>query len=89
MFCRTAGLSVWLLGLAAVASGLQEKVTFIQMGAKLADADLYGPIVRLPAVALLLVAATAVLVGYHFASPAQRPRPEGVDLESHALLQTR
>jgi hypothetical protein len=46
-------------------AGLQEKVTFAQMGGKLSGDALYGPLFRLPAAALLLALALAAAVLYH------------------------
>jgi cytochrome b-561 len=70
---RFLGLATWCLGLAAAATGLQEKTTFLQMGKKLAGDEVYGPAMRLPALALLMLAVTALLVLYHHAPPAAPP----------------
>ncbi|GLC43932.1 hypothetical protein PLESTB_000211100 [Pleodorina starrii] len=69
---RFWGMAAWLAGLGAVATGLQEKVTFIQMKG-LPREDLYRSIVRLPAVVLPLLVVLAALVLYHQAPPPSRP----------------
>lgn len=48
-----------------VQTGLQEKVTFLQMGKGLSGDALFGAVVRLPAVLQLALALLAVLVLYH------------------------
>ncbi|KXZ47371.1 hypothetical protein GPECTOR_36g92 [Gonium pectorale] len=69
---RFVGMTAWVAGLAAVATGVQEKLTFLQLGRKMAGPDLYGPAVRVPAAVLPLLVALAALVLYHQAPPAAR-----------------
>ena len=70
---RFLGLSTWGLGLATAATGIQEKTAFLQMGKKLAGDEVFGPIMRLPALTLLMLALTALLVLFHHAPPAAPP----------------
>ncbi|EFJ50224.1 hypothetical protein VOLCADRAFT_116942 [Volvox carteri f. nagariensis] len=74
---RFWGAAAWLAALGAVATGLQEKVTFMQMKT-LTRKDLFGPAVRLPAVVLPLLVVLALLVLYHQVPPASKAStPEG------------
>jgi hypothetical protein len=70
---RFLGLSTWAMGLATAATGIQEKTTFLQTGLKLAGDQVYGPVMRLPALVLLMLALTALLVMFHHAPPAAPP----------------
>lgn len=62
------GLMAYVLGLATMATGLQEKATFLQT---LGKKDVRDPALVMPAVMVLLLAATAGLYLYHHA-PARR-----------------
>eukprot|EP00197_Chlamydomonas_leiostraca_P002725 CAMPEP_0202857748 /NCGR_PEP_ID=MMETSP1391-20130828/565_1 /ASSEMBLY_ACC=CAM_ASM_000867 /TAXON_ID=1034604 /ORGANISM="Chlamydomonas leiostraca, Strain SAG 11-49" /LENGTH=268 /DNA_ID=CAMNT_0049536589 /DNA_START=138 /DNA_END=944 /DNA_ORIENTATION=+ len=68
---KFAGYATWSCGLAAMATGLQEKVTFLQLGKALSGDALYGAVIRLPAVAVVLLVVLAVSVLYHQVPPAQ------------------
>ncbi|GIL75477.1 hypothetical protein Vretimale_8111 [Volvox reticuliferus] len=70
---RFWGMAAWLAGLGAIASGLQEKVTFIHMKKPLTGKELHGLVVRLPAIVMPLLVVLAALVLYHQAPPATRP----------------
>eukprot|EP00887_Chlorella_sp_A99_P006704 scaffold3.g6704.t1 len=77
------GKSVFVLGLAAMAVGIQEKTTFVQLGQKPA---LFSPAMRLPAVLQLLLAFTGMAVLFHHAPPAPRVKG-GATTESEAEAQ--
>ncbi|GAX77908.1 hypothetical protein CEUSTIGMA_g5350.t1 [Chlamydomonas eustigma] len=67
---RFLGMSTWIMGVAAMATGIQEKVTFIQMGKALSGVDLYSNLVRIPAIILVLLPLLAMAVLYHQAPSA-------------------
>eukprot|EP00873_Tetraselmis_striata_P021299 jgi/Tetstr1/441563/TSEL_029792.t1 len=60
------GLAVYILGLATMATGLQEKATFLQT---LGKKEVRDPALVMPAVMVLLLAATGGLYLYHHAPP--------------------
>lgn len=64
---RFWGLAVYAAGMAAAATGLQEKATFLQAFGK---KGVYSSFLRLPAVAELLLLATVLLVLWQYAAPA-------------------
>jgi len=64
-FHKFVGRAVWCMGLAAMATGIQEKTTFLQAGKGLSGDALFGAVIRLPGVALLLLALLACLVLFH------------------------
>lgn len=70
---RFLGMSTWALGMATIATGVQEKTTFVQMGKKLSGEQVFDPIMRLPATIVLMLALTALLVLFHHAPPAAPP----------------
>ncbi|KAG2497179.1 hypothetical protein HYH03_004768 [Edaphochlamys debaryana] len=72
---RFAGAATWVAGLAAVATGLQEKVTFLQMGKGLKAPAVFGPIIRLPAVCLPLLVVLGAAVLYMQAPAAAGSKP--------------
>ncbi|KAL6763634.1 eukaryotic cytochrome b561-domain-containing protein [Haematococcus lacustris] len=86
---KFSGKAVWVMGLAAIATGLQEKTSFLQMGKGLKGDQLYSGIVRLPAVAMVLLALLGLVVLYHQvppAAPAPLPEDGGDKSERHGLL---
>ncbi|PNW74130.1 hypothetical protein CHLRE_13g586600v5 [Chlamydomonas reinhardtii] len=66
---RYLGAATWLAGLGAIATGLQEKITFMQMSKVVTGAALYGPAVRVPAAVLVLLVVLAALVLYFQVPP--------------------
>jgi len=64
---RFLGLMTFFVGLATMAVGVQEKTTFVQLGAK---AGVRSAVITIPAVLLVLLASYAAAVAYHFAAPA-------------------
>lgn len=75
------GRAILGLGLAAAAVGLQEKATFLQLGAGAGPAS---AALRLPALLQLLLAAVALGVLWHHVEPA-RPGPGVVSLAGDGI----
>jgi hypothetical protein len=59
------GRATYVLGLATMTVGIQEKTTFIQMGSHLQGSALFRSYLRIPASLQLLVAFTGLVVLYH------------------------
>mmetsp|Transcript_446 Transcript_446/g.904 ORF Transcript_446/g.904 Transcript_446/m.904 type:complete len:290 (-) Transcript_446:378-1247(-) len=67
------GMAIWVMGLAAMATGLQEKVTFTQLLKPVPKEGLFTGIIRIPAVVEVLLAVLALLVLY-FQVPAAKAK---------------
>ncbi|KAF5837034.1 eukaryotic cytochrome b561-domain-containing protein [Dunaliella salina] len=78
-FHKFVGRAVWCMGLAAMATGIQEKTTFLQTGKGLSGDALYGGIIVLPGVALLMLALLACLVLFHQTPTVKPQSAEGTD----------
>jgi len=61
------GRATYVLGLATMTVGIQEKTTFIQMGSHLQGSALFRSYLRIPASLQLLIAFTGLVVLYHHA----------------------
>lgn len=80
------GRAVFGLGLTTMAVGIQEKSTFVQLGAKLNAKGLRQPIMTLPGAIVLLLAVLGILVLAHH-SAADAPSGGLKPLESGELLE--
>ena len=69
---RCAGLSTWSVGLAAMAVGIQEKTTFVQL---VASPGVRAGVMVLPALLVVALALYALGVFLHFA-PLTPPKPQ-------------
>lgn len=79
-----AGLSTFVLGLSAIAVGLQEKSTFIQAFTK--PGSLYGAILKIPAMLQILLALYAIAVMFHFKPKRSSAHSDGtIAIESTPL----
>ncbi|KAG1663800.1 hypothetical protein FOA52_004358 [Chlamydomonas sp. UWO 241] len=83
---KFVGMATWVCGLAAMATGLQEKATFTQTGKSLAGDALHSGVMRIPAIAVVLLALLGITVLYHQVVPVPAPPHAGATAEEGRAL---